>query len=176
MRQRISALFAALLAVVLVAPAPGSAQGVAALDGTFTYNAAASDNINAAIDAAVRDMNFALRPIARGRLRKTNTPYQRLTISHTAQQVTVTTDARRPIVSPANGTPVDWTREDGEKLKVSTEWENGTLEQTFKAEDGQRVNVYSVSSDGRTLNMRVTVTSPRLKKPLVYNLKYNRAS
>lgn len=176
MRQRISALFAALLALALVTPAPGSAQGAASLNGTFTYNASASDNINAAIDAAVRDMNFALRPIARGRLRKTNQPYQRLQILHTAQQVTVTSDGRSPIRSPANGTPVDWTREDGEKLKVSTEWENGTLEQTFKAEDGQRVNAYSVSADGRTLTMRVTVTSPRLKKPLVYNLKYNRAS
>ena len=175
MRQRISALFAAALALVLVAPAPGSAQGNASLEGTFTYNASASDNINAAIDAAVRDMNFALRPIARGRLRKTNAPYQRLQISHTAQQVTVTTDGRRPIVSPANGTPVDWTREDGEKLKVSTEWENGTLEQTFKAEDGQRVNAYSVSPDGRTMTMRVTITSPRLKKPLTYKLVYNRA-
>jgi hypothetical protein len=176
MRQRISALFAALLALALVAPAPGSAQGAASLNGTFTYNASASDNINAAIDAAVRDMNFALRPIARGRLRKTNQPYQRLQISHTPQQVSVVTDTRRPIVSPANGTPVDWTREDGEKLKVSTVWQGSTLEQTFKAEDGQRVNDYSVSSDGRTLTMRVTVTSPRLKKPLTYKLVYNRAS
>jgi hypothetical protein len=175
MRQRISALFAALLALALVAPAPGSAQGAASLNGTFTYDAAASDNINSAIDAAVRDMNFALRPIARGRLRKTNQPYKRLTISHTAQQVSVVTDDRRPIVSPANGTPVDWTREDGEKLKVSTEWENGTLEQTFKAEDGQRVNAYTMSADGRTLNMNVTITSPRLKKPLTYKMVYRKA-
>ena len=174
MRQRISALFAALLALALVAPAPGSAQGAASLNGTFTYDAAASDNINSAIDAAVRDMNFALRPIARGRLRKTNQPYKRLTISHTAQQVSVVTDDRRPIVSPANGTPVDWTREDGEKLKVSTEWENGTLEQTFKAEDGQRVNAYTMSADGRTLNMNVTITSPRLKKALNYKMVYRK--
>jgi hypothetical protein len=175
MRQRISALFAALLALALVAPAPGSAQGAASLNGTFTYDAAASDNINSAIDAAVRDMNFAMRPIARGRLRKTNQPYQRVTISHNAQQVSVVTDGRRPIVSPANGTPVDWTREDGEKLKVSTEWENGTLEQTFKAEDGQRVNAYMMSADGRTLTMNVTITSPRLKKPLTYKMIYRKA-
>lgn len=175
MRQRISALFAALLALALVAPAPGSAQGAASLNGTFTYDSGASDNINSAIDAAVRDMNFALRPIARGRLRKTNQPYKRLTISHNAQQVSVVTDDRRPIVSPANGTPVDWTREDGEKLKVSTEWENGTLEQTFKAEDGQRVNAYTMSADGRTLTMNVVITSPRLKKPLTYKMIYRKA-
>lgn len=175
MRQRISALFTALLALALVVPDAGSAQGNASLNGTFTYDAAASDNINQAIDAAVRDMNFAMRPIARGRLRKTNQPYQRVQISHTAQQVSVTTDGRPAIVSPANGTPVDWTREDGEKLKVSTEWENGTLEQTFQAEDGRRVNAYSVSADGRTMTMNVTVSSPRLKKPLTYKLVYRRA-
>jgi hypothetical protein len=175
MRQRISALFAALLALALVAPAPGGAQGAASLNGTFTYDAAASDNINAAIDAAVRDMNFALRPIARGRLRKTNQPYRRIQISHTPQQVSVVTDGRAAIVSPANGTPVDWTREDGEKLKVSTEWENGTLEQTFKAEDGQRVNAYTISPDGRTLTMNVTITSPRLKKALNYKMVYRKA-
>lgn len=176
MRQRISVLFAALLALAVVAPAGSAAQGAASLNGTFTYDAAASENINAAIDAAVRDMNFAMRPVARGRLRKTNQPYQRVQISHNPQQVSVVTDGRAAIVSPANGSPIDWTREDGEKLKVSTEWENGVLEQTFKAEDGQRVNAYSVSPDGRTMTMQVTVTSPRLKKPLTYKLVYNRAS
>ncbi len=175
MRHRISALFAVLLAFAFAAPAEGRAQANASLEGTFTYDAAASDNLNQAIDAAVRDMNFALRPVARGRLRRTNQPYQRLRISHDAQQVSVVMDGRDAIVTPANGTPVDWTREDGEKLKVSTEWENGTLEQTFRAEDGQRVNTYSVSGDGRTLTLQVTVTSPRLKKPLTYKLVYSRA-
>lgn len=175
MRHRISALFAALLAFALVLPSGGHAQ-VAALNGSFTYDASASDNLNAAIDGAVARMNFAMRPFARGRLRKTNQPYKRLTISHTATQVSVSMDGRAAIVTPANGTPIDWRREDGERLKVSTEWENGALEHTFKAEDGQRVNVYSVSPDGRTLTMNVTLTSPRLSRPLTYKLVYRRAS
>ncbi|HEX2190142.1 MAG TPA: hypothetical protein VHG51_14640 [Longimicrobiaceae bacterium] len=176
MRLRIPALFTALLALALVAPAGSAAQAAASLNGTFTYNAQASDNVNAAIDDAVARMNFVMRPVARGRLRKTNQPYQRVQISHNPQQVSVTMDGRPAIVTPANGTPMDWTREDGEKLKVSTEWENSALEQTFKAEDGQRVNSYTVSPDGRTLTMNVTVTSPRLPKPLTYKLVYNRAS
>jgi len=175
MRHRISALFAVLIAFAFAVPAEGRAQTSASLDGTYTYDAAASDNLNQAIDAAVRDMNFALRPVARGRLRKTNQPYQRLRISQDAQQVSVVMDGRDAIVTPANGTVVDWTREDGEKLKVSTEWKNGALEQTFMAEDGQRVNAYTVNDDGRTLTLRVTVTSPRLKQPLTYRLVYRRA-
>lgn len=175
MRNRISALVFALFAVALVVPAQGSAQGAASLNGTFVYDAAASDDVNRAINDAVAKMNFVMRPVARGRLRKTNQPYQRVAISHTPQQVTVTTDGRAPIVTPANGTPIDWTREDGEKLKVSTEWENSALEQTFRAEDGQRVNTYTISPDGRTLTMNVTITSGRLPKPLTYKLVFRRA-
>ncbi len=59
---------------------------------------------------------------------------------------------------------------------MSSEWDNGRLEQRFQAEDGRRVNLYSVSADGNTLTMNVTITSPRLPSPLTYKLVYNRAS
>lgn len=172
-RQRIAPLFCAL-ALALAAALPASAQQ-ASLKGTWRYDASASDNVAQAINTAVQRMNFVTRPIARGRLTRTNQPYQRVTVDFTSSQVTVTTDGRDPIVSPANGTPIKWTREDKEVLDVSTEWENGVLEQTFKAEDGQRVNRYSVGADGK-MTMEVTITSPRLPRPLVYKLVYNRAS
>ena len=172
-------ILTALLACVLALPGAALAQAAdgASLKGTFVYDAAASESVEAAINTAVSKINFALRPIARGRLKKTNKPYQRVSIDYTASQVTIATDGRAAIVTPANGTPVDWTRpEDKEKLKVSTEWENGKLEQTFQAEDGKRVNTYSISQDGRVLSMLVTITSPRLSKSLTYTLKYRRAS
>lgn len=177
-RQPIRALLGALFAVLALAlPAAGQQAGArtSALDGTYTLNRAASDDINRAIENAVSRMNFVTRPIARGRLRRTNQPYQRLVISHTPQQVSVTTDNRAAIRTPANGTPIKWRREDGEMFDVSTEWENGTLEQTFKAEDGSRTNVFALSGDGRTLTMNVTITSPRLSAPLRYKLVFNRA-
>ncbi len=173
MRQRIAPLFCALV-VALAAALPASAQQ-ASLKGTWRYDAQASDNVATAINTAVQRMNFVTRPIARGRLTRTNQPYQRVTVDFTSSQVTVTTDTRAAIVSPSNGTPIKWTREDKEVLDVSTEWENGVLEQTFKAEDGQRVNRLSVGADGR-MTMEVTITSPRLPRPLVYKLIYNRAS
>lgn len=176
-RQPIRALLCALFAVFAFAlSATAQATGNrATLDGTYTLNRAASDDINRAIDGAVAKMNFVTRPIARGRLRRTNQPYQRLVIAHTQQQVSVTTDNRAAIRTPANGTPIKWTREDGEVFDVSTEWENGTLEQTFKAEDGSRTNTFSLSPDGRTLTMNVTITSPRLSGPLRYKMVFNRA-
>ena len=173
---RVSTLLVLLAGLLLGAAGTLGAQTTpASLAGTYRYAAQESDNINQAIEAAVARMNFVTRPVARGRLKKTNSAYQTISIAHSPQEVRIVTDQRAPIVTPANGTPIDWTREDGEKFKVSTAWQNGALEQTFRADDGQRVNHYSLSPDGNTLSMRVTVTSPRLSRPLVYTLRYHRA-
>jgi hypothetical protein len=166
--------FAFVLALIAATALSAHAQN-AALQGTYTYDASASDNVKAAIDAAVAKMNFVTRPIARGRLTKTNQPYQKLEIAFTPSQVTVITDSRAPIVTPANGSPIKWTREDGEKFDVSTTWSDGKLVETFKAEDGQRVNTFSLSPDGNVLSMHVTVTSPKLSAPLTYTLRYRRS-
>jgi hypothetical protein len=176
--MRLARILLALLAFLAL---PGAVQAQTtegpSLEGTFVYDASASDKVEGAINAAITSMNFALRPIARGRLKRTNRPYQKVVIRYTPAQVSITMDGRAPIHTPANGTPVDWTRpEDGEKLKVSTEWENGRIEQTFQAEDGKRVNTYSISPDGRVMSILVTITSPRLPKPLTYTLRYRRAS
>ncbi|HEV7591452.1 MAG TPA: hypothetical protein VGO40_25280 [Longimicrobium sp.] len=144
--------------------------------GTFVVDRAHSDDINRAIETAVARMSFVTRPIARGRLRRTNTVYNRVVVNYTPAQVATTFDQRRPIESPANGQPVKWTREDGEKFDLSTQWQAGRLVQTFRAEDGSRTNTYTISPDGRTLTMHVVLRSPRLSSPLEYNLVFNRAS
>ena len=176
MRQRIAPLFCAL-ALVLAASLPAGLHAQqASMKGTWRYNAQASDNVMTAINAAVNRMNFVTRPIARGRLNRTNQPYQRVVIDFTQQQVSITMDQRSVINTPANGTPIKWTREDGEVFDVATAWEGHGLKQTFKAEDGQRANLYTVSNDGRTLTLQVTVTSPRLSGPLTYRLVYDKVS
>ncbi len=162
-----------LLGLFLLASAPAHAQSTA-FEGSFVYVPQASQSIDKAIEKGVARMNFITRPVARGRLKKTNQPYQKLVIAHTPTEVRITTDDRAPITTPANGTPVRWTREDGEKFDVSTEWENGRLEQTFKADDGQRVNTFAISPDGNTLTMNVVVTSPRLPSPVMYDLVFRR--
>jgi len=174
-RQRTSVIALSLAMAMAVVPSLAGAQE-SSMRGTYTLNRQASDNVATAINTAVARMNFVTRPIARGRLTRTNQPYNRVVVDYTQNQVTLTFDQRAAISSPANGTPIKWRRADGEVLDVSTEWENGVLEQTFKAEDGQRVNSFSLSEDGRTLTLRVTVTSPRLPQPLTYRLVYNRAS
>lgn len=171
MRSHLMAI--ALCALAAAAPATSLAQAPS-LDGSYAFVAEGSDDINRAIDQGVASMNFVTRPIARGRLRKVNFPYRTLRISHTSSEITTVPDTRAPVVTPSNGTTVKWRREDGEIFDVSTSWEGTSLRQSFNADDGQRVNLFSLSPDGRTLTMHVTVTSPRLPKPVVYSLKYAR--
>lgn len=174
LRQRAVMLLlplAAALALPDAAPAQESS-----LRGTFTIDRAQSDDVNRAIETAVARMSFVTRPIARGRLRRTNPVYSRVVIASSGSEITTTFDQRRPVTSPGNGSAVKWTREDGEVFDLSTEWENGRLVQTFRAEDGTRTNTYSISADGRVLTMQVRLTSPRLSQPLTYNLVFNRAS
>jgi len=166
--------FAALLFLLTLYPAAAAQE--ATLRGTFVVNRQASDDVNRVIEAAVARMSFVTRPTMRGRLRKTNAAYARVVINYDQRTVSITTDQRRPMESPANGTPVKWTREDGEKFDLSTEWEGENLEQTLKGERETRTNTFSLSPDGRTLTLNVAVSSPKLPKPLTYKLVYNRAS
>ena len=170
--RRFTSLLAA--ATLLAAPAAARAQA-GAVTGTFALDRAASDNVDKAIAAAVKDMNFITRPIARGRLQKTNQPYQQVAIATSGANTVVTIDKLPPREAPSDGTPVDWTRADGEKFKLSMMWDGAQLVESFKAEDGQRVNTYALSPDGSTMTMNVKITSPRLPKPLTYKLVFKRA-
>jgi hypothetical protein len=175
MRSRFPLLLPLVL-LVLTARGPAAAHAQpAGLRGTFVLDRAASADVNAAIDRAVAPLNVVVRQIARPRLRRTNQPYGRVVLDWSPAEVSITTDARAPIRTAPAGTPVRWRRpEDGEWLNVSTVWQGATLRQTFAAEDGQRVNDYTLSPDGRTLTLNVTVTSPRLPRPLTYRLVYGR--
>lgn len=160
------------IVLLLASAVPAPAQNPE-LTGSYNLVAAESDDVKAAIEEAVRGMNFITRPIARGRLTRTNQPYRRITIQQAGDEVTIITD-ERPIVARADGNPMEWTREDGEVMDLTTRWVGTTLEQTFVADDGQRSNAFTLSPDGRTLEMLVTITSPRLDKDVRYTLRYRK--
>ncbi|HEU0300926.1 MAG TPA: hypothetical protein VFR37_15800 [Longimicrobium sp.] len=180
-RQRIALLLA--LALFALVPVAARAQ-VSQLRGTWTLNRSASDDLNAKINTAVAPLNVVVRQIARPRLRSTNTAYPQLVISQDGGNLRVDMQGRPSVTTPVGGSPVLWHRERGgtcpqmrgDCLQVTAVWRDGGLHQTFRAEDGQRVNVYTLSDNGNTMTMSVTVTSPRLPQPFTYRLVYTRAS
>jgi hypothetical protein len=167
-----------LLLLLLAAPY-GGAQGCAAQElndfvGTYAYVPEHSESIDAAIDAGVARINFIVRQIARPRLRKTNTAYQQLAFRLEADTLSIQMDQRQPIRLPASGATVPWRREDNELFEVNARLSDGALVQQYVAEDGQRTNVFTLSENGRTLHLQVTVRSPKLKDDVVYRLAYRR--
>lgn len=165
-----------LALVILVTPCAAVAARVADFSGTFRLVPEQSDDLDAAIEQAIRPMGFVIRPFARRRLRKINTPCARLTIGATADAVVVVGDAQAPIRTPLNGVPIRWTREDGEPFTVSATWDGGVFEQTFASGTGRRVNRYSLSADGQTLTMHVTVSGGGLPGTMIYALAYQRVT
>jgi hypothetical protein len=163
-----------LASVILLTPCASiAAQGVD-FSGTFRLVPEKSDDIDGAIERAIRPMGFVIRPFARSRLRKINTPCTRLTIGATADAVVVVGDAQAPIRTPSNGAPISWRREDGEPFTVTAAWDGGVFEQTFASGTGRRINRYSLSADGQILTMYVAVSGGGLPGTLAYALVYQR--
>jgi hypothetical protein len=150
-----------------------SAQSGSRYSGVFNLLSAQSDDLEAVIKAATARMNFITRPIARSRLKKTNSPYRSVEIAQPADSIAITYEGRR-IAAPATGASIPWKREDGEKFEIWMRAESDRVQHHFKADDGERLNEFLLSAGGDTLSMLVTVTSPRLPAPLTYRLVYVR--
>ena len=174
-KHALSALVSAGLALVAFGSASAQEAPATPFVGAWTYASQPADVIAQAIERGIDDMNFVTKPIARRRLRATNDPYSAVEIRVGGSEVTTVLEGRS-ITSPADGRAIQWRREDGEVLQVSTSLRNGTLVQSFTAEDGSRENVYSVSPDGRRMTIQVTIRSERLPAPITYRLLYDRAS
>ena len=133
-----------------------------------------SDDLDQAIRQATARLNFLLRPIARSRLRQTNARYQYIELLERADTIAISYEGRPPIRAPADGSKVDWQREDGEHFQVWMKREHDVLYHHFKADDGERLNEFRWSANGDTLWLAVTLNSPRLPQPVRYRLVYKR--
>jgi hypothetical protein len=164
------AIAAALVLVPLfaIAQVPGSKTTYQAV-----HPAAKSKKIIAAgIEKAVEDMSFLTRPIARGRLEDSNIAFKTITVHVDGDKVSIQHDKRKPVVSPKDGSQITWTREDGEKFKVTQKVEKQEIIQTFAASDGKKTLRYLFGAEGKTMKVLVNVSSPKLGAPLKYGLEY----
>lgn len=164
-----------IVLVGCIAALGAGADEVSGLSGTYKSVSDRSNDIAQAIDKAVERMNFIKRPIARGRLARTNFAYKEIRIELGATEAEITYDTQAPIRMPLSGEAIKWKRADGEVFDVSAKLEGGTLKQTYQAEDGMRVNSFTKDANG-TLLLNVEVSSPQLPQPVKYTLEYRPAS
>jgi len=174
----IGRFFPAALALALgfafsLQPTNASAQ-LDYLNGRYAVDRVASADIRAAIEETIADMGFLRRPIARIRLRNTNPIGTAVSIEVTDERARITFDESPPMESLLDGTPVRWRREDGEEFDLETVGQGDALVQTLTTEQGSRTTRFQLSSDGFTLALVVSVSSPQLPRPLEYTLIYRR--
>jgi len=164
-----------IVLVGCIAAFGAAADESSGLSGTYKAVSDRDNDISQAIDRAVEKMNFIKRPIARGRLSRTNFAYKQIQIELGASEAQITYDTQAPIRMPLSGEPIKWKRADGEVFEVSAKLQDGRLSQTYRAEDGVRVNSFSKDEHG-TLHLDVEVSSPQLPEPVKYTLLYRPAS
>jgi hypothetical protein len=159
---------------VAVADVPSAAG--ARLAGTYAYAGGEQQQKArlAAIEKATDDMFFVTRRVARGRLKDRTAIWANVGFSFDGGMITTTMSKLPTATSPENGAAVAY-RLDGDKLRLSQKVAaDGRLVQSFANEDGTRTNTYTLSPDGRTLNIAVTVASSQLPAPVSYTLTYVR--
>jgi hypothetical protein len=141
----------------------------------FAGGAKETDAKDAAIDKATEDMFFAIKGLARSKLREKTPVSASLGIVFGNGNVTVTGAALPSGTSPENGTPVAMKNSDGDPMKLSHRTTpDGKLVQSFVGENGSRTTTFVLSADGKTLVTYVSIDSGKLPKPVRYTLTYRR--
>lgn len=164
-----------LVGLAVSLPATGFAdedalKGDYELDGS---KAQAQKKIHTAIDELVEDVNFVKRGFAKRRLRETNEAVSEIDVEISGDKIAVQYDSDPPGISPKGNKPANWKNAEGDSYRLTQQISGRTLTQKFQGEDGARTNKLTVSEDGNTIDMQVTVTSDQLPRPLTYSLTYS---
>jgi hypothetical protein len=141
----------------------------------YTLIADSSDDIKAAVNQTVEHMSFITRPIARGRLNKTNPLPLHVHVTLTNDTLWVAFDDGNPVMTPLDGDVVPWRSSlTNEDYRAHAERHADTAAQVIVAPDGERTNEYVFTDNGARLELHVTVSSHRLPRPLTYTLRFKR--
>lgn len=149
-------------------------DGKNALEGRYRYAGGEAEDAlrKAAIDRAISDMFFAIRPIARHRLGNATRILPWISFSFGGGQIRTRGPESLDLQSPDGSSIVHTWR--GEKSRATQRLTANGVMQRFVADDGTGQSEWRLSPDGSTLTLRVTITSPRLPTPVVFSLTYRR--
>lgn len=143
-------------------------------DGEWTLIPDDSDKVEPAIEAHVKDQNFAMKVYWKKKLKNACQSPQMMDILYGADGLSVTFGKERPAECAPDGTASTWKRSDGEEFQVTLRKDGPRMTQTFQGGGYALAYVYSMRKDGETLALQVTYTHPKLE-PFSYKLVYKRA-
>jgi hypothetical protein len=144
--------------------------------GTYKYAGGTQedDARKAAIEKGVQSMSSFTRSTARNRITATTQILGSYVFSFEPGKIKILPEGRPVMLSGDKGEPVDYVF-NGKKSKLTQVIAGDRLTQVFVSDDGKRQNEFTLSQDGQSLTLKVTLTISRLSSPIVYSLTYKKA-
>lgn len=145
--------------------------------GEYRYvgGEAQRQEMNASIEAVTGTMSRLVRGIASRRLKASNEIPKKVSVRQDGDMVIVSID-ENVYRAALGGPPVRVENSEGGTSRMQLHLRQGRLYQSFRADEGQRINVFAPYADGDRINLWVTVRSDRLPAPVKYHLTYARSS
>lgn len=187
--MKLTALLPALSLLVLAStaaadpPAAAPAQEAPAASprerfaGTYSYVGGDKQKaaIEAAIEKAIDGMFFATKPIARSRLKDKTQIRNPVGFAFGGGNITIKMGGVADATSKDDGSPAQY-KSGSDTVKLTQKFAgDNQIVQVFAADDGTRTNVYTLSADGKTLTVSITLTSSKLSAPVKYALTYRKS-
>ncbi len=143
--------------------------------GTYKYAGGTQedDARKAAIEQGIQSMSAFTRSTARSRINATTQILASYVISFEPGKIKVLPEGRPVMLSGDKGEPADYVY-NGKTSTLTQVIAGDRLTQVFVSSDGRRQNEFTLSQDGQTLTLKVTLTISRLSSPIVYSLTYKR--
>lgn len=153
-------------------PTPTQGRQTPDLRGTYALETVTPCKIiKEKIEATIKGMSI-YKDEARSKFLDGNLPAPRMIkISYTSSEVTIGSLPSGPMTTPLNGRFVK-ARRDAEDIEIGTKWEKGKLQRTFRNDEGQRINAYSLRADGKLVMDVTAEPRSRFKRYLSGTLKY----
>ncbi len=175
--RRLAGVLVLALAWPVAAETAPSAELQARMMGRFSV--AESDDVleqrlAAAIDNAVEPMNFIARPIARSRLRSVVYYCKEYEMALSPETVHIACDDRPRIDRRLDNSEGPMAGLQSEPADVHVQVSADAVELRVSGADGTRTTTYRFAERG-ALEVSVSVTSPRLERPVAWKVRYRRA-
>jgi hypothetical protein len=160
------------LAVPALAETPAGLEKYA---GEYKYSNTRDHGVaivEKALDAALADLNMVMKMLVKKSMSQRFS--ETVSIEVDGSKVGIKIGDNDKATARIGETETVKSKDGKQSGKLTHQFDGSKLTETLTGENGTIVNVLQLSADGKTLQRDVTVTSPRMQKPLKYRLVYNR--
>ncbi|MFT5681718.1 MAG: hypothetical protein ACI8RZ_002624 [Myxococcota bacterium] len=165
-------MLTSILAIAIAAAAPTVSEGGNASYTLSDSASALNARTEAALEATLAPMNFAVQLIAEGRLAAALTTCSRYTFTTADAQVQVQCDNKTPINGSRTGGTTPFTNDKGTTFSVTIKESADRVVFTFTGEEATQITTYRFTDDGMIVSK--VISNAHLEVPLRWDTNYTR--